>query len=96
MQELYGLEDILDHLDHNVGSYFLDFLRTQNLEAGIIRLHKNEKDTQAPHIVDEIYYVIEGEGYIRINAKSYPVIKGTSIYVQAEAGHYFYGNKDEL
>jgi mannose-6-phosphate isomerase-like protein (cupin superfamily) len=51
------------------GGYFIDFISTNGIEAGIIRLHPGENDTQEPHTVDEVYYVIEGNGFIRLDGK---------------------------
>jgi len=30
-------------------------------------------DTQEPHSVDEVYYVIEGSGFIRLNGKDHEI-----------------------
>jgi len=35
--------------------YFIDILNTHTMEVGIIKLRKNQKDTQQPHESDEIY-----------------------------------------
>ena len=43
MKNLYELKDLLSQLD---GGYFTDFITTKGIQAGIIRLHPNEKDTQ--------------------------------------------------
>jgi mannose-6-phosphate isomerase-like protein (cupin superfamily) len=97
MEKIYELSEILDKLEEeNEDNYFLDFLNTKNIEAGILRLHKDQPDTQSSHNADEIYYVIEGEGFIRINGKSHAVKKGTSIYIPSDVEHRFYGNKSDL
>jgi hypothetical protein len=44
------------------GGYFIGFIGTRGIQAGVIRLHAGEKDTQEPHSIDEVYYVIEGNG----------------------------------
>ena len=36
------------------GGYFIDFISTKGIEAGIIRLHPGENDSQEPHSVDEV------------------------------------------
>ncbi|MGA8081406.1 MAG: cupin domain-containing protein [Candidatus Nitrosopolaris sp.] len=51
------------------------------IQAGIIRLHARENDTQEPHSVDEVYYVIEGNGFIRLNGKDHEIRQGTYIFV---------------
>jgi mannose-6-phosphate isomerase-like protein (cupin superfamily) len=56
---LYELNNILSELEDK-GGYFIDFINTKGIHADIIRLHAGEIDTQGPHTVDEVYYVIEG------------------------------------
>ena len=90
----YELENILSTLDND--DYFADFLNTRSLEAGIIRLRVDQSDTQTSHPIDEFYYVIEGEGYLRINGKNHRVYKGTIIFVPANSEHNFHGNQADL
>lgn len=78
------------------GGIYADFLQTGGIEAGIIRMHPGEKDTQAPHPFDELYYVVEGSGQIEIDGKSHQVNEGSVIFVKARAKHRFYGNKGDL
>jgi mannose-6-phosphate isomerase-like protein (cupin superfamily) len=90
----YELENILSTLDND--GYFVDFLNTRSLEAGIIRLRVDQRDTQTSHPVDELYYVIEGEGYVRINGINHRVRKGTILFVPANSEHNFHGNQVDL
>jgi mannose-6-phosphate isomerase-like protein (cupin superfamily) len=90
----YELENILSTLDND--DYFLDFLNTRSLEAGIVRLRVDQNDTQTSHPIDELYYVIEGEGYLRINGKNHRVRKGTIVFVPAYTDHKFHGNQADL
>jgi mannose-6-phosphate isomerase-like protein (cupin superfamily) len=47
--------------------YFIDVMNTSTMEVGIINLKKDQEDTQQPHVLDEIYYVISGSGTIEID-----------------------------
>jgi mannose-6-phosphate isomerase-like protein (cupin superfamily) len=78
------------------GGYFVDFISTRGIQAGIIRLHPGEIDTQGPHSVDDVYYVIEGNGFIKVDGKDHQIREGTSIFVPAKADHRFHGNKQDL
>jgi mannose-6-phosphate isomerase-like protein (cupin superfamily) len=78
------------------GGYFIDFINTSGIEAGIIQLHADENDTQKPHSVDEVYYVIEGNGFIKLDGKDHQNSEGTCIFVPAKADHTFHGNKEDL
>jgi mannose-6-phosphate isomerase-like protein (cupin superfamily) len=96
MKSIYELDEILSELEEDEESYFVDFLSTKNVEAGIIRLRKDQKDTQTAHSADEIYHVIEGEGFIQIERRNHAVKKGTCIFVPANVQHNFHGNKSDL
>ena len=47
MASFYEIDSILSNLEKD--EYFVDFLNTKSLEAGIIRLRKDQKDTQTNH-----------------------------------------------
>ena len=68
----------------------------RDLEAGVIMLHPGEEDTQEPHSADELYYVIEGSGFIELGKNKRPVKKGSIVFVPAGMHHRFYGNKEDL
>jgi mannose-6-phosphate isomerase-like protein (cupin superfamily) len=95
MEELFELDEIVSRIDMQE-NYFISFLNTQGIEAGILKLHPRQKDTQVPHSLDEVYFVIEGNGFIEIKNSTYKVKKGTIIFVPAESKHRFYGNDQDL
>jgi len=45
---------------------------------------------------DEVYYVVKGDGFLKINKKDFPISEGKVFFVQKNTEHYFYGNKKEL
>ena len=77
-------------------SYFLDFFDLEHLQAGILRLRPGEEDMQEPHSIDEVYLVLEGDGFIEIGKKSYNLKRDLFIYVPAKIKHRFYGNTQEI
>jgi mannose-6-phosphate isomerase-like protein (cupin superfamily) len=76
--------------------YFHTFLNRQNIAAGVLVLAPGEEDTQEPHDDDEVYYVVRGDGYLKIQDKDYEVSEGKAYYVQKKILHRFFGNKKEL
>jgi mannose-6-phosphate isomerase-like protein (cupin superfamily) len=72
------------------GIILLDVLYKHKRYSG---LHPGENDTQGLHSVDEVYCVIEGNGFIKLDGKDH---QGTSIFVHAKAEHRFHGNKQDL
>ncbi|HXG07141.1 MAG TPA: cupin domain-containing protein [Nitrososphaera sp.] len=96
-ERTFELQDLVKQLEKE-GRYFFDFLKVRDLEAGIIVLHPGDEDTQEPHSADELYYVIEGSGFIELgkDRRKHPVKKGSIIFVPAKMHHRFLGNKDDL
>jgi Cupin domain len=78
LKEVYELKDLLSELEDQ-GGYFREFIATIGIQTGIIRLHPGGNDTQEPHSVDEVYYVIEGKGFIKLNGKNQAIKDGTSV-----------------
>jgi len=64
-------------------SYFHTFINKKSLAVGVIFLKPGENDTQEPHDSDEIYYILDGNGFLQINDKSHR-IKKEEIYFVAK------------
>jgi len=85
----------LDSLE-DTGTYFHTFLNRNNIAAGILRLKPGEDDTQEPHDSDEVYYIVHGDGFLRIGQRDYKISQGMSYYVAKKVEHHFYGNKEKI
>ncbi|MFQ5496429.1 MAG: cupin domain-containing protein [Nitrosopumilus sp.] len=77
-------------------SYFHTFINRDSLSTGILFLQPGEEDSQVPHDSDEVYYVISGDGFLKINDKDYKVSKDTLFFVGKDVEHFFHGNTQEL
>ena len=62
----------------------------------MLRLYPGQEDTQGPHDSDELYFIVEGSGFIEIGKEKKPVKKGTVVFVPADMPHHFFGNRDTL
>ena len=80
----------------NSSSYFYTFINRDSLAVGLLILKPGEEDTQTPHESDEVYYVISGDGFLRIKDKDYEVSKDKLFFVAKNVEHYFHGNTKEL
>jgi mannose-6-phosphate isomerase-like protein (cupin superfamily) len=94
-EKLIDIRGLISKMDVN-GSGFLDFFELEHLQVGILRVRPGEQDTQEPHSSDEVYLVLEGNGFIEIGKKSYTLKKDLFIFVPAEVKHRFYGNTKEI
>ena len=77
-------------------SYFHTFINRDSLAVGILFLKPEEADTQVPHASDEVYFVIEGDGFLKIKNKDYKVSKDKLFFVAKDVEHYFHSNYVEL
>ena len=77
-------------------SYFQTFINKDSLAAGVLVLQAGEEDTQTPHDSDEVYYIISGDGFLKIKNIDYKVSKDKLFFVAKDVEHYFHGNKKEL
>jgi len=64
--------------------------------VGLLVLQSGEEDTQTPHSNDEVYYIISGDGFLRIKNKDYAVSQDKLFFVAKDVEHYFHSNSKEL
>ncbi len=91
----FDLANSLEKIKNNK-SYFHTFINKDSLAAGVLVLKPGEEDTQIPHDTDEVYYVISGDGFLKIKDKDYNISKDKLFFVAKDVEHYFHGNKKEL
>ena len=77
-------------------SYFHTFVNRESLAVGVIFLKPGENDTQDPHDSDEIYYILDGNGFLEINGEAYRIKKGHVYFGAKDVPHHFYGNTKNL
>jgi mannose-6-phosphate isomerase-like protein (cupin superfamily) len=90
-----SLDKVIADLN-GTGSYFLNVFNNKGVDLGILRLRKGETDTQLPHSVDEVYFVVEGRGSIEIEGKLKPVKSADFIFVPAYDHHRFIVGSQDL
>ena len=91
----YDLDTCLEKIK-NSNSYFHTFINKESLAAGILVLKPGEEDTQTPHDSDEVYFVLSGNGFLKIKDKDYKVSKDKLFFVAKDVEHFFHGNTKEL
>ena len=78
------------------GRAYLEFLRRASLSAGLYRLPAGGIDPQQPHTEDEVYYVLQGRGSIRVGAEDRSVEAGSIVFVPARIEHRFHSILEDL
>jgi len=91
----YDLDTYLEKIKNDT-SYFQTFINKDSLAAGVLVLKPGEEDTQTPHGSDEVYYIISGNGFLKIKDKDYKVSKDKLFFVAKDVKHFFHGNTKKL
>lgn len=78
------------------GERYYEFLHVPQMSAGLYELPAGAADTQQPHTEDELYYVVEGQGTIRVAGEDRPVRPGTVVFVAAGVEHRFHSIAKDL
>jgi mannose-6-phosphate isomerase-like protein (cupin superfamily) len=78
------------------GKLYLEFLRVPTLSAGLYVLPAGQPDPQQPHTEDEVYYVVEGRGQIRVADEDREIQAGSIVYVAAGVAHRFHSITQDL
>ena len=91
----YDLTAYIEKIKNN-DSYFHTFINKDSLAAGVLVLEPGEEDIQTPHDSDEVYYVISGNGFLKIKDKDYSVSKDKLFFVAKDVEHFFHGNTKQL
>ncbi|MEX1172903.1 MAG: cupin domain-containing protein [Chloroflexota bacterium] len=78
------------------GRLYHEFLTVPDLSAGLYVLDAGATDPQSPHTEDELYYVVEGRGWISVGDEAREVQTGSLIFVAAHVAHRFHDITERL
>ena len=78
------------------GKPYHEFFRTEKLSLGLYVLKADEKDFQGPHTEEEVYYVLEGQGVIRVADEDRPLSGGSTVFVPVGVEHRFHSITEDL
>jgi mannose-6-phosphate isomerase-like protein (cupin superfamily) len=80
-----------DLIERQTGSSnpYLEFLTAGGMRAGLYSLPSGVEEVQRAHADDKIYYVIDGEGWLRIGGQTLRAGPGAVLYVPAGLDHRF-------
>ena len=78
------------------GKPYREFLRVPSLSCGIYVLPAGAPDLQAPHDEDEVYFVVEGRGRLRVDDEERQVGPGSILYIRATSEHSFFEISEDM
>ena len=92
---LFEMSDMLKRRRKS-GELYLEFLNRSTMSVGVYALAAGSADPQQPHTEDEIYYVLDGRGRIRVDDDDSEVKPGSVIFVAAGQDHKFHSITEDL
>ena len=78
------------------GGVYHQFFEVPEMSAGLYLLPAGAVDGQAPHVEDEIYYIVSGKAVVQIGDEHVPVEGGATIFVAREIEHRFHDIEEDL
>ncbi len=81
---------------HGKEPVYTEMLRSSELSVGVYSIPAGTFDPQSPHSEDELYYVREGYGLLRVGETDHPVSPGAVIYVPATVPHRFHSIRQSI
>lgn len=78
------------------GGQYHQFFQVPEMSAGLYLLPAGSVDGQAPHVEDEIYYIVSGKAQVQIGDEHFPVETGATIFVAKEIEHRFHDIEEDL
>jgi mannose-6-phosphate isomerase-like protein (cupin superfamily) len=73
-----------------------DFFTGELLSLGLSVWPVGQPDNQQPHSEDEVYFVLEGRGRIRVAEEDEEVEHGSIVFVPSGVAHHFHDIKEQL
>ena len=92
---IFKTSDVLERRQES-GELYLEFLAASTMSVGVYELAAGSTDPQRPHTEDEIYYVLDGRGRIRVDDDDLEVEPGSVIFVAAAQPHKFHSITETL
>lgn len=93
--QVFSVQDLTHDLPSKEPA-FKEFLRTPTLSCAIYRLPAGARDMQAPHLEDEVYFVLSGHARINAGGEEREVKSGDILFVQSTFEHSFFDIDEDL
>ena len=93
--QVFTLDELARKVEGNSPRIY-EFLRVPGLSCAVYRLPAGARDMQAPHMEDEVYFVVSGRAKLRVAGQAREVTPGNILYVRATSTHSFFDIEEDL
>ncbi len=94
--QAFELSQLLSASGHTEEVHYAEFLRQPSLSMGVYFLAAGALDPQQPHTEDEVYYIVNGQGSIRVGDENQLVQAGSVVFVAANVPHRFFNITEDM
>lgn len=94
-QEAFALAELVEQAQQSQRAW-VPFLERKTLSCGLYRLEAGTQDTQGPHELDEVYYVVEGKARLRAGSEEFDAGPGSIFFVERDIEHRFVDIEEDL
>ncbi len=94
--QAFELSQLLSEFQRTGEVQYSEFLRHPALSMGIYSLAAGALDPQQPHTEDEVYYIVSGQGSIRVGNEQHLVKAGSVVFVAAKEEHRFFNITEDM
>jgi len=85
-----------DLMQQSQASPYYEFLRVPSLSCGVYHLKVGATDMQGPHDEDEVYFVLDGRGRLKVEGVEHHVERGSILFVRATSEHSFFEIEEDM
>ena len=93
--DVFEMSDLLSQRT-DLGQLYLEFFKAPTMSLGVYELAAGSVDPQQPHTEDEVYFVVQGRGEVRIDDADSEIGPGSVIFVAAGVEHRFHSVQEDL
>ena len=93
--EAFQLDELMEAAER-ANKRWHPFLDRSTLSCGLYRLTAGGTDTQGPHELDEVYYVVSGRSRFVAAEEELDAEPGSILFVQAGVEHRFFDIEEDL
>lgn len=91
----FDLNTIIEQVKES-DMYYKSFIEKMHMDVGVLVLRPGEEDNQKPHSKDEVYLILQGDGYLTIDSEKHPITEKMFYLVKKNKRHYFSDNTKDI
>lgn len=93
--QVFQLDELLARLPRGEVA-IREFLRTPSLSCSLYHVPAGSDEMSKAHEEDELYLILEGRGWLRVEDAVHRVEKGTLMYVHAACDHAYFDVEESI